>query len=92
MGFGTCGTCKCDRCARNAELSLEYTTLGEIQDVALVCFFCDECRHWSGNPRQRSQWRRSCTGFQEAIKSIERRTQAARSKLRLIPGGGKQMG
>ena len=50
MGFGTCGTCKCDRCARNAELSLEYTTLGEIQDVALVCFFCDECRHWSGNP------------------------------------------
>lgn len=92
MGFGTYGTCKCDRCARNAELSLEYTTLGEIQDVTLVCFFCDECRHCSGDPRQRSQWRRSCTGFQEAIKSIERRAQAARSKLRLIPGGGKQMG
>jgi len=80
--------CKCNCCARSAELSPGLTTLGEIQDVALVCYSCDECRYWSGDASLRSQWRDACEGFQEAAKSIERRVRAARSKIRLVPGGG----
>lgn len=83
----SCYGCKCNFCARSCELYSGYFTTGEVTDIEKVCYTCDECRHWDGDYRKRSQWRGQCEGYQEAAKYTEARAQAMRRSFRVITGG-----
>lgn len=84
-GATHCYGCVCDTCANSVELLSWYTTIGEASEP---CFSCDECRHYDGDIRKRSQWRDACPRHIEAKKAIEARAQAARAKFKVIKGGG----
>ena len=85
----SCHGCKCYFCARSCELYAGYVTVGEITDVALVCYTCDECRYYDGDHQKRSQWRGECSGYMEARKYTEARAAALRGKFRVIKGDSK---
>jgi hypothetical protein len=82
----SCYQCKCNLCARSAELGLAYFTPGEIQNVEDICYTCDECTHWSGDWRRRSQWREECPGYVEPKKLTEAHALCARQKFTVIDG------
>ena len=66
----SCYGCKCDTCARNAELSLSYFTPGEVVEVSDICYFCDDCVEYVGAP-MRNLFKTDCDGYSEARKYTE---------------------
>lgn len=93
-----CGGCACHRCAHSVEIPRQYFTHGECTEP---CFSCDECRHYDGDRRKRSQWHDACPQYIEAKKAREararaeaeralaeeKRAQAARASFKVIKGG-----
>lgn len=77
----SCYRCKCNFCARSCELYAEYVTPGEVDSV---CFSCDECRNYDGDPRKKNQWRGECPDFVEPAKYVEARALARRRAFRVI--------
>ena len=84
----SCAGCKCNFCARNCELYVEYVTIGEVSEC---CFTCDECRNFDGDFNKRNMHRSDCLNYIEPQKYAEAKARreemkakAARSKLRLI--------
>lgn len=88
----SCYQCACLFCVRNCELEVQYFTRGELPDGVEVCFFCDECRHYTGNINMRSCWRQECLGQIVARKYIEALARAARAKLHLVKEVKKDAG
>lgn len=80
----SCYQCACRICARNCELDIHYLTLRELPDGVDSCFFCDECRHYTGDINMRSHWRPECPEQIVARKYIEARARAERAKLHVI--------
>lgn len=97
-GATYCYGCLCDTCANSVELLSWYVTIGEASEP---CFSCDECRHYDGDRRKRSQWHDACPRYIEAKKAREararelerkaqaeeKRAQAARASFKVIKGG-----
>lgn len=67
----SCHGCACDHCLYNAEIEAWYFTPGEVQDVADICYCCDECKHYDGDHNKRSQWRPECEKRKLPCKYIE---------------------
>ena len=86
----SCYRCKCNFCARNCELPSFYVTIGEIKAAEQICFTCDECRHYDGDHRKRSQWRGECEGYIEAKKYTEACIEARRRRFKIIKGGKRE--
>ncbi len=91
-----CYVCKCNFCARNCELYPGYFTPGEIADVSEICYTCDECKQYDGDPRKGNMWRQECDGYREPRKRTEAkakiadaRARAMRRQIRVIKGGLK---
>lgn len=82
-----CYGCKCNLCVRSCELYSGYFTPGEVGDVSEVCYTCDECKYFDGDPHKRSMWRGECDGHREPIRYIEARAADMRRRLRVIRGG-----
>lgn len=87
----SCYRCICDHCLYNAELGSWYFTPGEVQDVAEICYVCDECKHYDGDYSKRSQWRPECSKhrlpckYEEQMrKAAECKTQRRRKTFRVI--------
>ena len=91
-GATHCYGCACDTCANSVELLSWYVTIGE---AAEPCFSCDDCRHYDGDLRKRSQWHDvTCPRYIEAKKAREaraqqeeKRAQALRATFKVIKGG-----
>lgn len=93
----SCYGCACDHCLYNAELEAWYMTPGEVQDVEDICYCCDECKHYDGDLKKRSQWRQDCQKRKLPEKYLEmqriaeqRRARAAETRRRnfqIIKGG-----
>ncbi|WP_417092995.1 hypothetical protein [Intestinimonas timonensis] len=72
-------------------------TPGEVQDVEDICYCCDECKHYDGDIKKRSQWRQDCQKRKLPKKYLEmkkiaeqRRARAAETRRRnfqIIKGG-----
>lgn len=82
----SCYGCKCNFCALNCELYVEYVTIGEVDEC---CFNCDDCREFDGDWRKSWRFRPECEKFIEARKYTEARAAAMRRSFRVIKGGGK---
>lgn len=87
----SCGDCKCNFCANSVELGLPYFTPGEGD---FPCFTCDECKHYDGDWKKKSQWRPDCEHYKTPAKKIEAHRRATeweaekrRRQLRVIKGG-----
>lgn len=91
-GATHCYGCVCDTCANSVELLSWYVTIGEAVEP---CFSCDDCRHYDGDLRKRSQWHdATCPRYIEAKKAREaraqqeeKRAQALRATFKVIKGG-----
>lgn len=76
----------------SVELLSWYVTIGEAVEP---CFSCDDCRHYDGDLRKRSQWHdATCPRYIEAKKAREaraqqeeKRAQALRATFKVIKGG-----
>lgn len=79
-----CSGCKCDHCARSSELYAGYVTIGEVTDAGQICFACDECKHYDGDYRKRSQYRSECDGYIEPVKYSEAAVADRRRSFRVI--------
>ena len=82
-----CHGCKCDHCARSSELYAGYVTIGEITNAEQIFFACDECKHYDGDCRKRSQYRSECEGYIEPAKYSDAVAAARRRSFRVIQGG-----
>lgn len=80
----SCCGCACLFCARSCELAPQYFTRGELPDGAEVCFTCDECRVYTGDPGMSIRRRAECPDQIVARKRIEAEAAERRSRFRLI--------
>lgn len=80
----SCYGCQCNFCIYNAELPVWYVTVGEIQNELEICFCCDECNHYDGDFKKKSQWKSKCDKMKLAQKYVdserERKDRIARKK------------
>ena len=94
----SCQTCKCNTCARSAELWTGWFTPGEVGDVERVCYICDDCWWYDGAAGKSRRTRLDCPGYQAAQKYVEskrcaedrraeKEARAARSRFTVIRGG-----
>jgi len=72
-----CIGCRCNICALNVNLDLQYFTPGEVDSV---CFNCDDCCVGNGDGRCMPE----CSSFRKPEKKQEMESLIARSKLRLL--------
>ena len=89
----SCYGCVCNHCLYNAELEPWYFTPGEVQDVEEICYVCDECKHYDGDPRKRIRWRPVCNRYKMPRKynlqiqnAAEREAQRRRAALQIVKG------
>lgn len=96
----SCYKCACDHCVYSSELFGDDFTPGEVQDVDLICYTCNECKHYDGDSSKRSQWRESCPKHQYPKKYMQRKetadrknaekfAQKCRKAFRVIEGGNQ---
>ena len=76
----SCYKCACEHCIYNAELFSWYFTPGELKDVDSICYNCDECKHYDGDPAKRSQWREGCPKHQYPKKYMQKKERADRER------------
>ena len=69
----SCYECKCNTCANSSELTGSIFTPGECD---FFCYTCDECKHYDGDWRKRTMFRRDC----EKYKEPEKRRQAVEQR------------
>ena len=55
-----CANCLCERCVNNVE---ELWSKVKPEEQKEPCFNCDECRHYTGSSRHRSQRKEDCEKF-----------------------------
>lgn len=80
----SCLSCLCLFCARNCELSPEYTMIGEVEDY---CFNCDACIAYDFNPQKHDKrktnnpaYHLNCPAYQEAEKVTLRKAEIAEKR------------
>lgn len=72
-----CANCLCEHCTNNVE---ELWSKIQPEEQKFPCFNCDECRHYTGNTRHRSQRKEDCTEFVLSNYSAEKQ----RNKIRVV--------
>lgn len=75
-----CANCLCEHCVNNVE---ELWSKVRPEEQKLPCFNCDECRHYTGYTRHRSQRKEDCTQFVLSNYSAEKQ----RKKIKVVNGG-----
>lgn len=80
-GAGCCYGCRCHSCVLSCDLQYRRKP-GEITEADEVCFNCDDCRNWDGDPGKRVQWRDECQRYRAARSYIEARNEAEKTKRR----------
>ena len=75
----SCYECKCNLCANSSELTGRYFTPGECD---FFCYTCDECRHYDGDYRKKSNQRRDCDKYKEPEELRRNRTERAAAEMR----------
>ena len=73
-----CYGCKCNRCANNQEVDIDYFTPGECD---FFCYACEECKHYDGDMTKRSMRRENCDKFKQA--SLRNDVQRARDEVKV---------
>ena len=79
-----CYKCACLFCLKNCELPPEYFVRADLPEGSDACFFCDECKNYTGDLHMRSMWRPDCPEQNVSRVHIERLCSAERKKLKLI--------
>lgn len=75
-----CANCLCEHCANNVE---ELWNKIQPEEQKVPCFNCDECWHYTGDTRHRSQRKEDCTQFILSNYFAEKQ----RKKIKVLNGG-----